>query len=72
MNIFEKPAGTSWANHKGFEKRGIKIRPASGDSEIEKLLCQSRLPIYHIGYASFSCIFSISGHRFNEINGARP
>ena len=33
MNNFEKTAGTSWANHKGFEKLGIKIRRAEGDYE---------------------------------------
>ena len=68
MNVFEKPAGTSWANRKGFEKTGVKIHPACGDSEIETLRRQSRSPMPHIDFASFPCILSISGHRFDEIN----
>jgi hypothetical protein len=72
MNIFEKSAMTSWANRKGFEKRGVKIRPAEGDHEIEPLHRQIRSMMHHIIVASFPCIVLISCHRFDEINRARP
>ena len=45
MDIFEKPAGTSWANHKGFEKRDSKIHRAAGDHETKQLPRQTHLAV---------------------------